>query len=383
MIDPPRPESKQAVACAKDAGIKSVMITGDHVETAKAIAKEIGIYQDGDLALTGIDLNEMSDDELFEKVRQVSVYARVSPEDKLRIVNAWSKHGEVVAMTGDGVNDAPALKAADVGVAMGITGTEVTKSAADMVITDDNFATIVDAVSEGRTSFDNIRKIIQFLLGVNFAEIFVLLIGILMLGVQTITAVQILMINMVYDAIPGFFLTFEKPEPGVMKRAPIRKGTSIFAHNVGFFIGARAIVFSIITLAAFTVGSFVEFGGITNNWDGTWTFEALRAGGNFTVGQTMAFMVLGWASVIDIFNTRTNLSIFKAGLYTNKGVFWTVVFSISFSLIVANWQPLMNAFDIERVSGWHWLVISCLTISHLFTVELLKLFVHRRQRKLA
>ncbi|MCL2588898.1 MAG: HAD-IC family P-type ATPase, partial [Oscillospiraceae bacterium] len=175
MIDPPRPESKDAVAQAKKAGIKTVMITGDHVETAKAIAKEIGIMEVGDAAVTGAELATMTDEQLHERVRNITVYARVSPEDKIRIVQAWLKHGEVIAMTGDGVNDAPALKAADVGLAMGITGTEVSKNAADMVITDDNFATIIDAISAGRTSFDNIRKTIQFLLGVNFAEIFVLL----------------------------------------------------------------------------------------------------------------------------------------------------------------------------------------------------------------
>ncbi|MCL1801483.1 MAG: cation-translocating P-type ATPase [Promicromonosporaceae bacterium] len=382
MIDPPRPESAEAVARAKEAGIRTVMITGDHKGTAVAIAKEIGIFNPGDKALTGRDLDQMSEQDLFNQVKDVSVYARVSPEDKIRIVQAWLAHGDVITMTGDGVNDAPALKAADVGAAMGITGTEVSKNAADMVITDDNFATIVDAVAEGRTSFDNIRKIIQFLLGVNFAEIFVLLLGMLILGVPTITAMQILIINVVYDGIPGFFLAFEKPEPGVMKRKPVRKDTGIFANRVGFFIAARAVSFSILTLAAFIIGSYVHLSprvGIP--WDGTWSLEALRYGGNFAVGTTMAFMVLSWASTIDVFNTRTTLSIFKAGFLSNRGAFLAVLGAIAFSLIVALWPPLMAIFSVAPLSGWHWLIIAGLALMQVIAVEIMKAFLRWRDAR--
>jgi len=363
MIDPPRPESKDAVQRAKEAGIKTVMITGDHVVTAAAIAKEIGIMQEGDRAVTGAELAGMSEEELRAQVKSISVYARVSPEDKLRIVQAWSFHGEVVTMTGDGVNDAPALKAADVGAAMGITGTEVSKNAADMVITDDNFATIVDAISEGRTSYDNIRKAVQFLLGVNFAEIFVLLAGMLVVGVAPITAVQILLINVVSDGIPGFFLAFERPEPGVMKRKPLRKGAGIFAGGVGFFIAARAVTFSILTLAAFSIGRTFSFGG-------TIASDA--------VGITMAFIVLSWASIIDIFNTRTQLSIFKAGFLSNMGVFYSVVGVIVFNIIVALWEPLATVFNVVPVSVYHWLIMAGLAIMQLFAVEVLKVIYRRR-----
>jgi len=373
MIDPPRPESKEAVERAAEAGIRTIMITGDHIETAIAIAKEIGIMDDNSRAITGLELSAMDDEELKAEVKNIAVYARVSPEDKMRIIQAWSSHGDVIAMTGDGVNDAPALKAADVGVAMGITGTEVTKNAADMVITDDNFATIVDAVEEGRVSFDNIRKIIQFLLGVNFAEIFVLLTGMLLLGVEIITATQILIINMVYDGIPGFFLAFEKPEPGVMKRKPIRKGTSIFAHGVGLFIGIRAVSFSILTLTAFAIGSFVEF---VPNIPASWGTP------NFAVGTTMAFMVLSIASTIDIFNTRTQRSIFKAGFMSNRGLFFTVVGTVIFALVVAIWEPLMNVFSVVRVSGTHWVIIIGLASLQLVAVDFLKIIIRRREAKL-
>ncbi|MCL2202560.1 MAG: calcium-translocating P-type ATPase [Defluviitaleaceae bacterium] len=379
MIDPPRPESKYAVARAKEAGIKTVMITGDHKATAIAIAREIGIYQDGDIAVTGNELSAMSETDLNARVRGISVYARVSPEDKLRIVRAWNYHNAVVTMTGDGVNDAPALKAADVGAAMGITGTEVSKNAADMVITDDNFATIVDAIAEGRTSYDNIRKIIQFLLGVNFAEIFVLLLGMLVIGISPITAMQILIINVVYDGIPGFFLAFERPEPGVMKRKPLPKGSGVFANRVGLFIGLRAVSFSILTLAAFVIGSYLlphtaGFGV----WDGT--FAGLREG-DFAVGITMAFMVLSWASLIDIFNTRTKLSIFQAGFTTNKGIFFTVIGAFAFSVFVALNPFLMSIFSVVHVSGTHWLIMGALAVVQVFFVEAVKLILRIRDSK--
>jgi len=379
MIDPPRPESKDAVSKAKEAGIKTVMITGDHIATAIAIAKEIGIMQEGDKAITGAELAEMSEVDLIAEVRGISVYARVSPEDKLRIVHAWSAHNEVVTMTGDGVNDAPALKAADVGVAMGITGTEVSKSAADMIITDDNFATIVDAIAEGRTSYDNIRKTIQFLLGVNFAEIFILLVGMLSIGRATITAMQILIINVVYDGIPGFFLAYEKPEPGVMKRKPLPKGSGVFSQQVGLFIAVRAISFSILTLTAFIIGAYVQISpDIYVAWDGTWSMYAFRNYGNFAVGTTMAFMVLSWASTIDIFNTCTSLSIFEVGLTTNKGIFIAVMGALLFSVVVAVSPPLMAIFNVVRVSGTHWLIMIGLALLQVLVVEILKLYLRRR-----
>jgi len=377
MIDPPRPESIEAVAKAKIAGIRTVMITGDHVATAMAIAKEIRIMEEGDRAVTGTELANMSDVDLAAQVRGISVYARVSPEDKLRIVKAWHTHNAVVAMTGDGVNDAPALKAADVGAAMGITGTEVSKSAADMVITDDNFSTIVDAISEGRTSYDNIRKIIQYLLGVNFAEIAVLLAGILTLGQATLTALQILIINVVYDGIPGFFLAFEKPEAGIMERKPIAKGSGVFAQRLGVFIAIRAVSFTVLTLTAFIIGSYVmpfrEYYGI---WDGTWS--GLQRYGDFAAGQTMAFMVLSWASVINIFSTRTTLPIFKVNLFENKSIFFAAIGVLAFSIVIALTPGVRDVFDVVRISGRHWLIVAGISFMHLIPAEVAKLILREK-----
>ncbi|MCL2556094.1 MAG: cation-translocating P-type ATPase [Firmicutes bacterium] len=382
MIDPPRPESMEAVAKAKKAGIKTVMITGDHIGTAIAIAKEIGIMEEGDRAISGAELALMDDTELVSQVRGISVYARVSPEDKLRIVKAWQQHNEVITMTGDGVNDAPALKVADVGVAMGITGTEVTKSAADMVITDDNFATIVDAIAQGRTSNDNIRKTIRFLLGVNFAEIFVLLLGMLVIGQPTLTALQILLVNVVYDGIPGFFLAFEKPEPNVMQRAPLSKKSGVFANRTGTFIVGRAAMFSVLVLSAFVIGSFASFGGqVFNSYGEAISFAFLRENGNFAVGVTMAFMTLSWASMIDIFNSRTSQSIFKSGPMRNKKMLITALAAFGFSIFIALFRPVAQVFNVVPISIYHWLIIGGLAIMQVVFVELLKLALRVKDKR--
>ncbi|MCL2420629.1 MAG: cation-translocating P-type ATPase, partial [Defluviitaleaceae bacterium] len=368
MIDPPRAESAAAVAQAREAGIKTVMITGDHKVTAAAIAKEIGIMEAGDRAITGAELTVMSDEELHEQVKGISVYARVSPEDKIRIVKAWTAHDAVVAMTGDGVNDAPALKAADVGVAMGITGTEVSKNAADMVITDDNFATIVDAISEGRVSFDNIRKTICFLLSVNFAEIIILLFGMVLsfallgagYGLPPITAVQILLINVVSDGIPGFFLAFEKAENGVMKRDPLGKNAGIFGGGLGKRIAHRTVSFTILTLAAYTIGARVQLAPFIDS--------------GHAVGVTMAFAVLSWASVINIFNIRSPESVFKTGLTYNRGVFYAALGTITFTAVILLVPPLARTFDaVYGLSMVHWLVMIGLALMQVIIAEIQKL----------
>ena len=371
MIDPPRPESAEAVAMAKEAGIKTVMITGDHIVTAKAIAQEIGIMEEGDFALTGTDLNHMTHDELRESVKTVSVYARVSPEDKIRIVRAWASHGEVVAMTGDGVNDAPALKAADVGVAMGITGTEVSKNAADMVITDDNFATIVDAIAVGRASYENIRKTIAFLLSVNFAEIFILLAGMLIVGVSPLLALQILLINVVSDGIPGFFMAFEKPEEGVMKRKPLPKNAGIFSAGLGMKIARGAICFSVLTLGAFLLGAYVL--------PAPSGFVPSPNGAHFGIGITMAFVVLSWASVLNIFNVRTTQSIFKDSPLNNKGMLYAAIGTILFTLIVALVPPIAEIFDLVTGLRWyHWLIMVIFPLLQLVVGEVHKRYFARR-----
>ena len=358
MIDPPRPESREAVAVAKEAGIKTVMITGDHILTAKAIAEEIGIYVPGDTAITGAELEAMPEDELRANIRNISVYARVSPEDKIRIVQAWQSQGEVITMTGDGVNDAPALKAADVGAAMGITGTDVSKNAADMVITDDNFATIVDAIAEGRTAYDNIRKTVSFLLSVNFAEIFIMFIGVVAGWGVPIVALQLLFINVVSDGIPGLFLSQEKAEADIMKRKPLHKDANLFAAGLGQMIAKRSFLFVILTLVAFCIGKFAGISDVVAP--------------SYEVGVSMAFIVLSWASVINIFNVRSKQSIFKIGFLSNKSVFFSATASIIVTLLVATIPPLMNTFDVVTLSAVHWMIVVGLAVMQLVIVEIEK-----------
>ena len=360
MIDPPRPESAEAVRVAKEAGIKTVMITGDHIITAKAIAEEIGIYKEGDIALTGVELEAMPEDDLRASVRDISVYARVSPEDKIRIVQAWQSLGEVITMTGDGVNDAPALKAADVGAAMGITGTDVSKNAADMVITDDNFATIVDAIAEGRTSYDNIRKTVSFLLSVNFAQIFIMLFGVILGWGPPVVALQLLFINVVSDGIPGLFISQEKAAADIMKRKPLCKDAGIFAGGIGKTIAFRGSMFVILTLIAFWIGMNVNVSDIVAP--------------SYAVGVSMAFIVLSWASVINIFNVRSAKSIFKIGFLSNKHIFFSAVGSMLVTLAVATIAPLMSVFDVVRLSGSHWLIVIGLAAMQLVIVEIVKMF---------
>ena len=358
MIDPPRPESKEAVRVAKEAGIKTVMITGDHILTAKAIAEEIGIFKEGDTALSGIELEAMSEETLRANVRDISVYARVSPEDKIRIVQAWQSLGEVITMTGDGVNDAPALKAADVGAAMGITGTDVSKNAADMVITDDNFATIVDAVAEGRTSYGNIRKTVSFLLSVNFAQIFIMLVGVILGWGPPVVALQLLFINVVSDGIPGLFISQEKASADIMKRKPISKDAGLFTGGLGATIAFRGSLFVILTLVAFWIGTNVQVSDVIAP--------------SYAVGVSMAFVVLSWASVINIFNVRSEQSIFKIGFLSNKHIFFSAVGSILVTLAVATIAPLMNIFAVVPLSGTHWLLVVGLAATQLVAVELVK-----------
>jgi len=364
MIDPPRPESRTAVALGKKAGIKTVMITGDHVVTASAIAQDIGIMAKGDRAVTGTELANMSEDDLRKQIRDISVYARVSPEDKIRIVQAWQSHGEVITMTGDGVNDAPALKAADVGAAMGITGTDVSKNAADMVITDDNFATIVDAIKEGRTAYENIRKTVHFLLSVNFAEILVMLIGVIIGWGTPLTAVQLLFINVVSDGIPGFFISKEKADTDIMDRQPLKKNAGIFAAGLGQKIAGKSAVFIVITLIGFYLGRFVN---ITN--------DILPC---YEVGITMAFITLSWASVINIFNIKTNQSIFKVGFLSNPSLFYSAMASMLITLLVAVIPPLAMAFNIVPISLTHWLIALGLALVQLIVGEIVKLVTRNK-----
>lgn len=359
MIDPPRPESKGAIARAKRAGIKTVMITGDHVVTASAIAKELGILTHAKEAMSGAELHQITDEELTNRVKEYSVYARVTPEDKIRIVKAWQRTGAVVAMTGDGVNDAPALKASDVGCAMGIAGTDVAKSAADIVLTDDNFATIVDAVAEGRTVYKNIRKAVNFLLSCNISEIFVVLIAMLLGWGSPVIALQLLFVNVVADGLPGFALSREKAEEGAMKEKPIAKNQSIFGDGLWKWILFNSIMFTIVTLTGYYLGSFGD--GVSTT-----------VGASHEVGQTMAFLILGYSSIVHIFNCRSSQSIFKVSLSSNKQLVEMAVLAIFIMTMVALLPPLQTIFSVVPLSMNHWRIVISFSLLPVLATELIK-----------
>lgn len=325
MIDPPRPEAKAAVAICRKAGIKPVMITGDHVVTASAIARELGILEEGDKAITGAELDAMSDVELDNEVSNISVYARVSPENKIRIVKAWQRKGQVVSMTGDGVNDAPALKAADIGCAMGITGTDVAKGAADMTLTDDNFATIVEAVREGRGIYANIKKVVGFLLGTNIGEVITVFVAMLLWHKTPLLSMQLLWINLVTDSMPAIALGMEAVESDIMEKKPKPKDEGIFAHGLGVRVVLQGLMFAILTLIGFKVGE--------------------NATGMVEGGQTLAFMVLALSQVIQAFNMRSERSIFKIGLFSNNKLNGAALISILLVVLVM-FTPLRVAFGL-------------------------------------
>lgn len=350
MIDPPRPESKGAIKRAKKAGIKTVMITGDHVVTASAIAKELGILNDPSEALSGSELHQLSDEELDARVKALSVYARVTPEDKIRIVKSWQRTGAVVAMTGDGVNDAPALKASNVGCAMGITGTDVAQSAADMILTDDNFATIVDAVSQGRSVYQNIRKAINFLLSCNISEIFIVLIAMLLGWGAPFTAVQLLFVNVVADGLPGFALGREPAEHGIMDQPPIPKNEGIFARGLLQKIAINAGVFTIVTLFGYYLGSYVD---TISPW-----VDASQH-----VGQTVAFLILAYSSILHVFNVRSSQSIFKVNLATNKALVEMALLALAITTAVALLPFTQELFGLVHISLNHWFLEGILSIS--------------------
>jgi calcium-translocating P-type ATPase len=359
MIDPPRPESKDAIARAKKAGIKTVMITGDHVVTAGAIAKELGIMKSRKEALSGAELQKLTDDELDERVKDLSVYARVTPEDKIRIVKSWQRTGAVVAMTGDGVNDAPALKASDVGCAMGITGTDVAKSAADMILTDDNFATIVDAVARGRSVYQGIRKAINFLLSCNISEIFIVVIAMLLGWGAPFTAVQLLFVNVVADGLPGFALGREPAEAGIMDEKPIPRDEGIFARGLWQKIGLNAAIFTVVTLIGFYVGAFVEHVSY-------FTPPSLE------VGQTVAFLVLAYSSILHVFNVRSSKSIFKIDLATNKSLAQMAWLALAITTAIALIPQTQELFYLVPISMTHWMIAILLSIVPIIVTELIK-----------
>ncbi len=360
MIDPPRPEAKEAVALCRRAGIRPVMITGDHVVTASAIARELGILIEGDRAITGAELDAMTDSELDEAVEHISVYARVSPENKIRIVKAWQRKGQVVSMTGDGVNDAPALKAADIGCAMGITGTDVAKGASDMTLTDDNFATIVDAVREGRGIYANIKKVVGFLLGTNIGEVITVFFAMLLWHKTPLLSMQLLWINLVTDSLPAIALGMEAVEPDVMDRKPKPKNEGIFAGGLGVRVVLQGIMFAVLSLAAFFIG-----------WKTLGSEEA---------GQTMAFMVLALSQVLHSFNMRSDRSLFRIGAFGNKTLNLAALASLALVLLVV-FTPVGIAFNIVTLTPSLYLIALGLIIIPLIVMELYKLiaFICRKR----
>lgn len=356
IIDPPRAESKTAIAAAKKAGIRTVMITGDHIATATAIAKEIGLLSEGEKVISGHQLSEMSDEELCSSIREYSVYARVTPEDKIRIVEAWQENDEVVVMTGDGVNDAPALKAADVGVAMGKNGTEVAKSAADMVLADDNFASIVDAVHEGRNVFSNIRKTIYFLIVCNISEIIIMLSAQLIGWRFPVTPVMLLLINVLGDGIPGICLAKEVSDPRIMERKPIGREESFFNSSLTKVIIRQTVICAAIVLVGYYLGTYMV------------------SAGNFTasheVGQSMAFLILGWSSILHVFTVRSRKSVFQYNMKENMPmVYSSVAMIILFALIVLI-PAFGNIFGIGPIGGTHWIIVFGLSVLPIIVAEI-------------
>ena len=358
MIDPVRPEVKAAIVECRGAGIRPIMITGDHVDTAVAIAKELGIITEDTYAITGAQLNDMDDAEFESKFMSISVYARVQPEHKTRIVNAWRKAGYVTAMTGDGVNDAPSIKSADIGVGMGITGTDVTKNVADMVLTDDNFATIVGAVEEGRRIYDNIRKAIQFLLGSNMSEVLSIFTATL-LGFTILKPVHLLWINLVTDCFPALALGTEKAEPNIMRRKPRDAKAGIFSDGMGVDIAYQGVLVTILTIASYFIGHFME----TGNWEIT----------NSAHGMTMAFLTMSMAEIFHSFNMRSQRgSIFRLGSQ-NKLLWFAGIGSLLATTLVCEVPFLANAFGFASVDLVEYLIAIALGLVVIPVVEIVKL----------
>ena len=369
MIDPARPEVKEAIALASNAGIKTVMITGDHVSTATAIAKELNILKEGDIALSSADLKALSDEELEANIEKYSVYARVAPEDKVRIVKAWQSKDHVVAMTGDGVNDSPALKKADIGCAMGITGTDVAKEAADVVLVDDNFQTIVSAVHQGRGIYANIKKVVKYLLSSNIGEVLTIftasIIGLCFPGLNLGTpllAMHLLWINLITDSLPAFALGSEEAEDDVMNEKPRPKKESFFAHGMALSIILEGAMIGGLTLAAYAIGHY--FDGLANyvaGYDGPY------------IGQTMAFVTLSTAQLFHAFNVKTDHTIFTKKLFNNKFLWGAFALGLVLEICIIYIRPLANLFNVVALNPVQLLICFGLAFMPIVIIEVVKL----------
>ena len=351
MMDPPREGVKEAVKTCKNAGIKTVMITGDHLETAKAIAKDLGILGLTDKAITGQELDKITQSQLEKNIKEYSVFARVTPEHKVRIVKAWQKNGAVVAMTGDGVNDSPALKNADIGIAMGKNGTDVAKNAADIILTDDNFVTIVEAVKQGRNIYDNIKKAIHFLIATNIGEIVTIFMG-LVLGLKSpLLAIQLLWINLVTDSLPAIALGLENPEKDIMNRKPVNSKKGIFADGLWNKIIVEGIMIGVFTLVAFSIGN--KYYGLE-------------------VGRTMAFLSIGFLELVHSFNVKNEKSIFEEGLFENKYLLGSFILGIFIQVIVVVVPAFANVFEVVPLSLTQWIITVAISVLPIPIVELQK-----------
>ena len=359
MIDPVRPEVKAAIAKCNEAGIRPIMITGDHIDTASAIGRELGILDDTHHAITGAMLNEMDDEQFEKEIEHISVYARVQPEHKVRIVNMWKKKGYVTAMTGDGVNDAPSIKSADIGVGMGITGTDVTKNVADMVLADDNFATIVGAVAEGRRIYDNIRKSIQFLLASNMSEVLSIFAA-TMLGFVILQPVHLLWINLITDCFPALALGMERPEADIMQRKPRKTTDGIFAGGLGVDMLYQGVILAALTLTAYFIGHYIEAGvwEITTSPDGT----------------TMAFLTLSMAEIFHSFNMRSQRDSQLHMKYMNPALIWSSIASFAATTLVIYVPFLADAFEFEHISLTEYAIALGLAFLVIPIVEIIKFF---------
>ena len=348
MIDPPREGVKEAVATCRRAGIKTVMITGDHILTAKAIAKELGILRNNDLAVTGQELDRMPQNELEKNIFKYSVFARVSPEHKVRIIEAFQKTGAVVAMTGDGVNDAPALKKADIGVAMGRNGTDVAKNASDMILADDNFVTIVEAVKQGRNIFENIKKAVHFLIATNIGEIVTIFVG-LLLGLKApLLAIQLLWLNLVTDSLPAIAIGLEKPDKDIMNKKPRDNRKSIFADGLWGKIIVEGTMIGVLTLFAFSIG---------NNLYG------------LEVGRTMAFVALGMLELVHSLNVKSEESIFKVGIFENKYLVGSIILGTILTILVVMVPVFADVFKLQALTPIQWLYTMAISIMPIIIIE--------------
>ena len=356
MIDPPRKDVKAAVQTCKNAGMRAIMITGDHLDTAVAIAKEIGIYNKGKLAITGAELDKLSDKEFYDNLDKYAVFARVSPENKVRIVQAFKSFHMIVAMTGDGVNDAPSIKIADVGVGMGITGTDVSKGAADMVLADDNFATIVAAVEEGRKVYSNIQKAVKFLLSANIAEVLCLFISTIFLlqpGQEFLSAIMILWINLVTDSLPALSLGCEKAEKDIMNNPPRKSSSSLFVGRTGKDILIQGILQTALTMLSYCIGTYALNSQI--------------------VGSTMAFITLTLIQLLNSYNTKTTHSLFSKNPFDNKMLNISFIVGVVLVLVPTLVPAISNFFGFAQLGITEWIYAILSSILIIPFVEIQKL----------